>query len=246
MYNRSKRLKEHLAKEHNLSPLSAYLKEIVYGGTDGIVTTFAVVAGFAGAQTSLSGVLPVFTVLLFGFANLFADGVSMALGSFLSAKSEKDVFLHEEEKEKKEVKEHPVLEVEETVDILVNKGFTLEQANQLAEIYKTNESYWIEFMMKEEIGFSDHDGDRAGSIAVATFVSFIFFGLLPLLPYVVYAGSPNAFVYSVITTATALILLGVLRYRVTRQSFVRAVSESLLLGGLAASVAYIVGTLFNA
>lgn len=245
MYQRSQRLQKHLSLEHNLSPLSAYLKEIVYGGTDGIITTFAVVAGFAGAQTSLQGIVPVFTVLLFGFANLFADGVSMALGSFLAAKSEKDVFLHEEEKERKEVKEHPVLEVEETVDILVHKGFSPEQAQTLAAIYRTNEPYWIEFMMKEEIGFSDHDGDRARSIALVTFVSFVACGLLPLLPYVFYANSPYAFVYSIVTTGTALVLLGVLRYRVARQSFVRAVAESLFLGGLAALVAYAVGALFK-
>src|SRR3989338_7332916 len=102
-------LEKHLKEEHKISTFSTYLKEIVYGGNDGIVTTFAVVAGFTGANTSL-GSLGYMTVLLFGLANLFADGTSMGLGNFLSTRSEHDRFHEEKNKELKEIHENPQME----------------------------------------------------------------------------------------------------------------------------------------
>ena len=62
-----------------------YLPEFVYGGMDGAVTTFAVVAGTVGASLS-----PVIVIIL-GFANLFADGFSMAASNYLSTKSAQDL-----------------------------------------------------------------------------------------------------------------------------------------------------------
>mgnify|MGYP001588355272 FL=1 len=95
-----KKLKIHLKEEHNISPFSTYLKEIVYGGNDGIVTTFAVVSGFSGAQSLIGNTItPAFTVLLFGLANLFADSVSMSLGNFISLRSQQDQYNSEKSKE---------------------------------------------------------------------------------------------------------------------------------------------------
>src|SRR3990167_3871916 len=86
-------LKEHQANESHGSKLGPYIQDIVYGGNDGIVTTFALVAGTVGAD------LPHYVVIILGLANLFADGISMATGAFLSIKSERDQYrrLHKEE-----------------------------------------------------------------------------------------------------------------------------------------------------
>ncbi len=94
---------EHLADEHKKTTLSEYLREIVYGGNDGIVTTFAVVAGFTGASAGEHIIdISVLAVLLFGMANLFADGVSMGLGNFLAIRSQKDIYKTQKDKELKE------------------------------------------------------------------------------------------------------------------------------------------------
>lgn len=236
-------LQHHLSEKHNISPLSTYLREIVYGGTDGIVTTFAVVAGFAGADSQAVGVLPVLTVLLFGFANLFGDGVSMALGSFLATKSEQDVYKSEQMKEKIEIEQNPKGEIEESIEILMSKGFSKEQATTITNIYVTNPSYWLEFMMKDELSMSSPEEDKPHIISIVTFIAFITCGLLPLIPYVFFRNNENVFLFSVLTTAGSLMLLGYFRYLVTKQSMLRSVFESLLLGGIAASVAYGVGSL---
>ncbi len=239
-------LHEHLALEHHISPFQTYLKEIVYGGNDGIVTTFAVVAGFTGAQAT-SGIptYPFLTVLLFGLANLFADGASMGLGNFLSLRSEKDVYKTHQNKELYEIRNHPESEREETIEILEKRGFSKKQASLLTDIYATNESYWLSFMMNDELELPNPTSENPFLTGLATFFAFIFFGFIPLIPYVVFGNNPSVFLYSTIAAFTALILLGLLRWRVTAEHVLRSVSEIVLIGSVSASIAYIVGTFFK-
>lgn len=237
-------LQKHLATEHKITPLTAYLKEVVYGGNDGIVTTFAIVAGFAGAQANPAAYLPVFTVLLFGFANLFADGVSMALGNFISARSEQDVYKNAKQKERYEIINHADLEKLESIQILTKKGFTVRQANELVAIYSTNTPYWTDFMMNQELELPNPEGDNPLFMSLATFFSFILFGFIPLIPYVLLRDGAT-FMMSIAATVAALLLLGIIRWKVGQQGIIRSVGEILLLGGAAAATAYFVGTIFK-
>lgn len=248
MSKQSAKLKEHLAQEHKRSPFSDYLKEIVYGGNDGIVTTFAVVAGFTGASVNNSELLGLsfLTVLLFGLANLFADGISMGLGDFLAERSEAHVYESEREKEAHEVKHNEEMETEETVDILVNKGFSMEDATQLVSIYKRNPEYWIDWMMTHELELPHPDASNPALKGLATFLSFLFFGAIPLLPFgLLENGSQYAFLVSAISTLGALTMLGLLKWRVIRRNLVQNVAEIVLVGGLASTVAFVVGSLFG-
>jgi VIT1/CCC1 family predicted Fe2+/Mn2+ transporter len=168
----------------------------------------------------------------------------MALGNFLSIRSEQDVYRTEKNREAYEIVHSTELEKEESIEIFVKKGFTKKQAEDLVAIYMTNSAYWVDFMMNQELELPNPEGDNPALMAIATFFSFIIFGFIPLIPYVFFKGS-ELFVMSIITTAMALILLGIVRWRVGKQSFIRSVGEMLLLGGAAATVAYFVGTLFK-
>jgi VIT1/CCC1 family predicted Fe2+/Mn2+ transporter len=239
-------IKAHLAVEHRISPIQTYLKEIVYGGSDGIVTTFAVVAGFTGAQVGQSiPNLSFLTVLLFGLANLAADGLSMGLSNFLSLRSEKDIYKKEQAKELYEIRNHPESEKEETAIILKNRGFTDEQAKELTEIFATNEKYWLHFMMNDELELPNPLGENPLLTGLATFFAFITFGFIPLIPYVLMPQSPDVFLYACVASLIALIGLGMLRWKVTAEHVLRTVSETVLVGTIAASVAYLVGTFFK-
>ena len=237
-------LQKHLSQEHRLTPFSTYIREIVYGGTDGIVTTFAVVAGFAGANANAASI-PLLAVVIFGLANLFADGVSMALGSFLSTRAEIDLYKNEEKKEEHEIVHNMQIEKEESIQILVDKGFSRQQATELVHIYATNRQFWIDFMMTYELGLSNPNESNPAVMAIVTFISFVIFGSIPLLPYLVLHSSTMLFLFSCISTFSALLFLGVLRYRVTRQLLVRSIMETLVVGGTAAIVAYLVGLFFR-
>lgn len=239
-------LQEHLKQEHKLSPVQTYLKEIVYGGTDGIVTTFAVVAGFTGAQnSSVLQSYPVFIVLLFGLANLFSDSASMALGSFLSLRSEQDVYKAEENKELHEIRTNPKMEKEETIAILHQKGFSQKQAETLTEIYSTNEKYWLSFMMNHELQMPNPTGENALLTSLSTFLAFIIFGFIPLIPYIFIQEPSKLFMLSAFSAFAALTLLGILRWKVTIETPLRSILEIVGIGSVAASIAYFVGTFFH-
>lgn len=240
-------LAQHLKGEHSQSTTSEYIKEIVYGGTDGIVTTFAVVAGFSGAQTNPDTTLSLSfaTVLLFGLANLFADAFSMGLGNILSERSEQSKFLFHKNKEKYAIRTNTLMEREKTIDILTHKGFSREQAETLVSIYETNHEYWTDWMMQHERQMPDPTGSNPLLTGLATFASFILFGSIPLLPYVLLPdGTDAAFGFSIGMTLLALTLLGIVRWRVIGLQAIKTITETILLGGLSASIAFIVGTFF--
>src|SRR3989344_7681748 len=99
-------LKAHREEDIHGSPLAPFIQDIVYGGIDGIVTTFAVVSGSEGAA------LPNYVVIILGYANLFADGLSMGVGNFLSIRAERDNYERLYKEELKEIRDDPVVERE--------------------------------------------------------------------------------------------------------------------------------------
>lgn len=242
-------LVEHLQKEHPQSAVAGYFKEIIYGGIDGIVTTFAVVAGFSGAALSneTTTQLSFVVVLLFGLANLFADAASMGLGNFLSVRSEQDLYTAEREKETHEVRTNPEMEYEETVAIMIDKGFSKEDATTLANIYRTNEEYWVDFMMNHELEMPDPRDENPVHTGLATFISFLVFGAIPLLPFIFLTDTTaeHAFTLSILGTFAALVMLGLLKWRVIGTKLVASLTEVVLVGSVAAVLAYVVGTFFS-
>lgn len=225
-----------------------YFKEVIYGGVDGIVTTFAVVAGFAGAAlsndqtTQLSFTL----VLLFGLANLFADAASMALGNFLSVRSEKDLYIVERQNELDRIRTARQSEIVDTLAILKSRGFSNEDATMLVSLYQNNEQYWLDFMMNYKYKAPDPRGENEVYTGLATFLSFMVFGAIPLSPFIVFqSGDPaTVFLYSCIGTFVALVVLGLLKWKVVGGLFQRSLIEVVLVGGTAALLAYYVGTFF--
>ena len=183
--------------EHGEEPhvdIGHYIKSVVYGGLDGIITTFAVVAGATGASLG-SGV-----ILILGFANLVADGLSMAAADFMSTKSEQEFRQREREREEWEVDVCPEEERKELVAIYMKKGMSKKDAAKLVGMLCKNKNVWIDTMMAEELGMVGDERD-AGWHALATFLSFILFGLVPLLTFVVAFYVPMVLEYSFVAAS---------------------------------------------
>ena len=223
------------------SPIAHYLREIVYGGNDGIVTTFAVVAGFSGAAigTSATLALSTMTVLLFGVANLISDGLSMSLGNYLSDKAEADVYASFEKKVQ--------LDHATTIRLLRQKGFSEKNAVQLAVLFEKNPEYWAEWMTQYTAELQDPTTINPFFSSLATFCSFVLFGVIPLIPFIFFqtANTQQLFFLSITTTIIALILLGLLRWKVTGRNIIRSIGEILFVGGAAACAAYVIGLFFR-
>ena len=217
--------------------IQQYLKEFVYGGIDGAVTTFAVVAGGFGANLD-TGIL-----LILGFANLLADGFSMSVGAYLAAKSERDTYDKHEKIEYWEIENLPEIERAEIEEIYAGKGFKGELLQQVVDHICANKKLWVDEMMKDELGMI-RDSKSPFKIGAATFASFIIVGLIPLTVYLwnFFFPTPiNLFLWTSLLTGLAFFLVGWLKSSVNQTSALRGISETVLLGLLAAVVAYFVG-----
>jgi VIT1/CCC1 family predicted Fe2+/Mn2+ transporter len=230
------------AQEEHGGVRDQYLGDMVYGGLDGIVTTFAVVSGVAGANLGAN------VVLILGLANLFADGFSMATGAFLSTKSEQEYYSREYQREAWEVDHFPDGERAELLEVYRSRGYSVEDAQALVGIQSKNRDRWVQAMMVDELGMLP-DERRPLWSGLATLVSFIVAGALPLLVYLVGLVVPvapaTAFPVSLALSGVALFALGAAKVLVTRLHPIRSGLEMLAVGGLAAGVAYIVGALLK-
>jgi len=214
-----------------------YLGEFVYGGIDGCVTTFAVVAGSVGAGLD-SAIL-----IILGFANLLADGFAMSIGAYLSTKSQHDNYNKHRQVEYWEVENLPDMEKQEIREIYAAKGFSGELLEKVVEVVTSNKEVWVNTMMKEELEMIKEDRSPFW-IGATTYMSFILIGLIPLFIYVVDYVSPleqNLFMVASILTALGFIVIGWLKTYVNQTSVLKGISETLFLGGIAAVVAFFVG-----
>jgi VIT1/CCC1 family predicted Fe2+/Mn2+ transporter len=230
------------AQEEHGGAASQYLGEMVYGGLDGIITTFAVVSGVAGAQLGTS------VILILGLANLLADGFSMATGAYLSSKSEQEYYRKEWEREAWEVEHFPEGERAELYAVYRQRGYSKDDAHQLTEIQSREPERWVKAMMLDELGMLKDERNPLAN-GLATLIAFVVAGSVPLLVYllglIVPIPARAAFLVSFILSGFALFGLGAAKVLVTRLSPIRSGIEMLVVGGLAAGVAYLVGALLK-
>lgn len=231
----------HRREAHSLGHLQEYLKQIVFGGNDGIVTTFAIVAGFAGS--SMDGVAEIggIAVLVFGLANLFADAISMGLGEFLSLRSQHDLYHARRQSELREIYRNPEQERMELFEILRQRGLPPGEADTTTSILSRHPSLMADFMMTYEFGMQDPAEESPALNGLMTFLSFVAFGAVPLAPYFLLEANDQTFALSVTATFAALFALGILRWVATGERLLRCVSETVAVGAVCAFVAYIVG-----
>ncbi len=229
-------------KQNSLfSRFEGYLGEFVYGGIDGCVTTFAVVAGSVGAGLSST------VIIILGFANLLADGFAMSVGAYLSSKSERDNYHKHKQIEYWEVDNLPEKEREEVREIYEAKGFKGEMLEKVVDVITADRDRWVDVMMKEELEMAEESRSPI-IIGTVTYISFVLVGLIPLLIYVWdYVGSVSGdlFVWSSVLTGIGFMIIGILKTSVTQTKVWRGVLETLVLGAIAALVSYFVGDLLG-
>ena len=217
-------------------PGRGLLRDAVYGGLDGAVTTFAIVAGVAGA-----GLSP-FVIVALGLANVLADGFSMAAANYSGSKAERDNLRRIRAVEERHIRDHPEGERREAREILRHKGLSGQVLDDATDAITADREAWIELMLEGEYGLGGVDPHPLQS-AAATFVAFLVAGMIPLLPFLV--SLPGAFTISAWMTGVVFFAIGALKSRWSLARWWWSGIETLLIGGVAAAIAYGVGTLFN-
>jgi VIT1/CCC1 family predicted Fe2+/Mn2+ transporter len=221
---------------------ASYLRDFIYGAIDGAVTTFAVVAGVAGADLDET------IVIILGGANLIADGFSMAASNYLGSRAERQQAERARRDEERQIRVAPEGEREEIRQIFAAKGFAGADLDRVVEVITSDPKLWADTMMSEELGFGSTEPNEIRA-ALSTLVAFVTVGFLPLLAYVYDAIAPgeveNAFTWSAVLTGVAFLAVGAMKSRFVDQRWWRSALETLAVGGLAAVLAYAAGSLLQ-
>ena len=216
-------------------PRPNYLRDLVYGAVDGTVTTFAVVAGVAGAALDTT------VVVILGVANLVADGFSMAVSNYLGIRSEIQRRAQVRREEERHVAMVPEGEREEVRQLLEPWGLDDELLEEVVEAITRKEDRWVDLMVQWEHGFPPQMPDPLRS-AAATFVAFAVVGFIPLAPFVAdqtpWLDVASPFAWSAVATAATFVLVGIARGAVVGRTRWRTALETFAIGGAAAALAY--------
>ena len=214
----------------NQGPRSNYLRDWIYGGIDGAVTTFAIVAGVVGADLSAA------VVLLLGFANLLADGFAMAASNYTATKAERDDYDRIIGIERKHIALVPEGEREEVRQIFAAKGFAGNDLERIVGVITADRALWAKTMAVEEYGLSPTPRSPIFA-ALSTFAAFILCGLVPLVTYL----SPGGLAACVVATGAAFFGVGAIKSRWSRARWWKSGLETFAIGLSAAVVAFAVG-----
>jgi len=224
--------REAIARRLARPPSVSYLRDWVYGGIDGAVTTFAIVAGVVGADLSNR------VVLILGLANVVADGFSMAASNYSGTKTEIEEKDHLRAVEERHIAAVPDGEREEIRQIFRGKGFAGQDLERAVDVITADTRRWVDTMLSEEYGLPTAVRSPLKA-AASTFAAFMLCGLVPLLPFVVNA--PSSFALSIVMTGVVFFLIGSGKSRWSPVSWWRSGGETLAIGMGAAALAYVIG-----
>ena len=233
--HRPEKIRERIAYRGGESPLG----DAVLGGADGIVTTFAVVAGSAGGQLSTD------VVIVLGLANLIADGFSMAVSNYLGTRSRQEEVDEAKQDESWQIDNYPLGEYREVREIFARKGFRGATLDRVVDVIIRNRDVWIDTMLEEELNLQ-RVTESPWRTAAVTFIAFGLFGFIPLIPFVFPAfPREHLFLVSAGLSAAAFAALGIGKGVMLNRPPVRSGLQTLLIGSVAAALAYAVGSLLH-
>lgn len=211
---------------------SERVRDIVIGMADGLTVPFALAAGVSGASAGAD------LVITAGLAEIAAGSIAMGLGGYLAARTDRQHYLAEQAREEYEIIHKTAHERGEIIDIMAQYGVPKEACKPLVAALEKNPTAWRDFMMRFELGLEEPNPTQARKSAMTIGLSYILGGMIPLLPYMLIPNMQEALLFSAIATLCALFCFGFAKGRFTGTPALASALQTLLIGGLAASVAF--------
>ena len=222
---------------------SETVRDIVIGMSDGLTVPFALAAGLTGAAvTTGAGTIIIITA---GLAEVAARAIAMGLGGYLAARTDAEHFASERAREERETKEMPEKEAAEVADVLRSYGLGEDMVASVVNSIRADNKRWVDFMMRFELGLEEPDPKRARNSALTIALSYIAGGMVPLAPYFFFRSVHSALVGSVIVTLLALLVFGYIKGRFTTTRPFRSAWQTVIVGGLAATAAFVIAKLIG-
>jgi vacuolar iron transporter family protein len=225
-----------ISHEHS-DVTGGWLRPAVFGAMDGLVSNLALIAGVAGGTRDQAGSS---AVVLAGLAGLAAGAFSMAAGEYTSVASQTEAAQREIDKERREILANPRAETAELAQMYVEKGLDPELAREVARQIHVDVENAVNVHAREELGVDPHDLPSPTVAAVSSFLSFAVGAALPVVPYLLGAGS---LLPGLLVTLLALFVCGAVVTQVTSRSWWYGGLRQLVLGALAAGLTYAFGSL---
>ena len=227
---------EHVEKHFTAT---AAVRDVVIGMSDGLTVPFALAAGLTGAAIATH------VVVTAGLAEIAAGSIAMGLGGYLAAKTDSEHYASELDREYRETVEMRDLEVEEVAKVFRDYGLTQAQMDPVVNAITSDQKRWVDFMMRFELGLEVPDPKRAARSAGTIAGSYIVGGLVPLAPYILMKEILPALWVSVCVTLLALFIFGAIKGHYTGVKPLRGGVQTVLVGGLAAAVAFFIARLIS-
>jgi vacuolar iron transporter family protein len=212
------------------------LRAAVFGANDGLVSNTSLIMGVVGATANEH------FVMLSGITGLLAGALSMAAGEFVSVRSQRELYEHQIRLERDELDEYPDEEAEELALIYAARGMNLDEARTVAQKMLANPQHALDVLAREELGLNPDDLGSAWSAAGFSFACFATGALVPLLPFLLGAGSV---VVSAMLASIAIFGLGAAISLFTGRRALYGGLRMLAIGAAAAGTTYGLGYLLG-
>jgi VIT1/CCC1 family predicted Fe2+/Mn2+ transporter len=213
---------------------SEVLRDSVIGMADGLTVPFALAAGLTGAIES-TGI-----IVTAGIAEIAAGSIAMGLGGYLAARGQAEHYASERSREQSEVREKPAAEEAEITAIFAGYGIAPEESAPVVRALRQRPQAWVDFMMRFELGLERPDPARAVWSALTIGGAYALGGIIPLAPYMLLSHPVTALAVSSVLTLAALVIFGYVKGRFTGMRPMRSALQTVLIGGLAASAAFLI------
>lgn len=233
-FNKNSELEEHELKIKESIHQGSYLRDAIFGFNDGLVTNFALIAGVAGAISAPS------IIILVAIAETFAGAVSMALGTYISSKSQIEFYQSKIKEQEKDIDETPGLEKEELKKIYQEKGFYGRELDLILERITGDKKLWMKELVQCELQIPAEDSHSPKVAAVVMGAAYIIGSLVPVSPFIL-LNSKDAFTSMIVMSIAALLVVGGIKAKYTERNPIISAVELMVVGILASVVAYGVG-----
>jgi vacuolar iron transporter family protein len=219
---------------------SEAVRDVVIGMSDGLTVPFALAAGLSGSAVATTAI-----IVTAGLAEVAAGSIAMGLGGYLAARSDAEHFANEKLREEREVLAVPDVEELEVAAVFQHYGLTNAEIAPILRAFRNNHPAWVDFMMRFELGLEEPDPGRALWSALTIAGAYIAGGLIPLSPYMVISSTQSALLVSILVTLVALLAFGYVKGRFTGTRPWRSAAQTMLIGGVAATAAFLIARVFS-